>query len=163
MLWIGVWLQALPAVRWEGWQQQLSQSPDTYHVINFWATWCRPCVKELPFLEQAYQQLREKVPVRFWLISVDSPPQGSRQAARLLAQRGITLPALWLAEHDPNVWIPQVSSTWDGALPYTHIYPLGVGHMGGFESAQEVVAFIVNAIHEAKGRPSAAPDSVRRR
>ena len=45
-------------------------SHDTVYVINFWATWCAPCVKELPYFEALLEKNSEK-PFKQILVSLD--------------------------------------------------------------------------------------------
>jgi len=135
--------QTLPAWRWQDIETHIRQHPETLYVLNFWSTWCRPCIAELPHFQKADAALRDSLPVRFWLISLDFPPDGAQKAAALLRSRGITLPALWLDEKDPNAWIPRLTPDWDGALPYTHAGPLG--HPKAFSSPQEVIDFVLKA------------------
>lgn len=118
---------------------------DTLYVLNFWATWCRPCVAELPYFQAAAESLAGKYPIRFWLVSLDFPPEGGKAAAALLARKSITLPAFWLTEKDPNVWIPNVNPDWDGAIPYTYAWPKGPEHAQSFSSATELVNFVIRA------------------
>ena len=37
-------------------QNRVAQNNDTLHVINFWATWCKPCVEEMPYFEEVQRQ-----------------------------------------------------------------------------------------------------------
>lgn len=145
MLWIGIGClraQKLPARTWNELQAHLRAHPESLYVLNFWSTWCRPCIAELPYLQEAAERLSDSLPVRFWLISVDFPPDGAQKAAALLRRKGITLPAFWLNETDPNSWIPSVAPEWDGALPYTHVFGAQAGRRSPFHSAEEVVDFV---------------------
>ena len=47
-------IQSLPfdVVDFDGLKPYLNKKDDDVYVINFWATWCAPCVKELPYFEQ---------------------------------------------------------------------------------------------------------------
>lgn len=60
-------------------------------LLNFWATWCRPCKEEMPSLARLQQQLD---PQRFRVVTVtaDMHPHGIKQ---FLAQLGIGLPVLF--------------------------------------------------------------------
>jgi hypothetical protein len=140
----GLWAQELPSRSWGAIEAHVRNHPDTLYVLNFWATWCRPCVAELPHLQAAYASLKDSLPLQIWLVSLDFPPQGAQAAARLLRGKGITLPAFWLSESDPNQWIPRLSSTWDGAIPYTQAGLSGPAH-GAFASSEEVLFFVREA------------------
>ena len=50
------------------------QQNDTTYVINFWSTWCAPCVKELPYFEQVNQKYTNRK-VKVILVSLDFPKQ----------------------------------------------------------------------------------------
>src|ERR1043165_4592291 len=43
---------------------------DTTYVLNFWATWCKPCVEELPGFDSLLV-LESKNPVKIILVSLD--------------------------------------------------------------------------------------------
>lgn len=138
------WAQSLPSRSWEALQAVIRENPDTLYILNFWTTWCRPCVAELPYLQAAAQELQDSLPVRIWLISLDFPPEGPRAAAALLHRKGITLPAFWLEEKDPNSWIPHLNPNWDGSIPYTQASLNGPYH-GAFTGTQSVLKFVKEA------------------
>ncbi|PWK17808.1 thioredoxin [Arcicella aurantiaca] len=59
-------------VKFEDLQQLINHATDTTLVVHFWATWCRPCVEELPSLEKLSQEYSTKK-VRFLMVSIDFP------------------------------------------------------------------------------------------
>jgi len=132
----------LPQLTWQNLKKYLHAS-DTLYVLNFWSTWCRPCIAELPYFQKAADSLQPKYPIRFYLISLDFPPDGAHAAQRLLRQKNISLPAVWLAENDPNTWIPDVDSAWDGSIPFSILWPSRKSKLGSFHSAEEVVEFVL--------------------
>ncbi|MEN3040134.1 MAG: redoxin domain-containing protein [Bacteroidia bacterium] len=142
--------QPIPSYYWTEVESRFSRRPDTLYVLNFWSTWCRPCVTELPLLQAAYETLRVQLPVQIWLISLDFPPDGAQKAYQLLKQKRIHLPALWLNESDPNRWIPRIDPTWDGAIPYTKAWNVPVKHTADFSSVEEVMAFVKAAYDALK-------------
>ncbi|MCX7607182.1 MAG: TlpA family protein disulfide reductase [Bacteroidia bacterium] len=137
-------MSSLPHRSWREIESYLLQHPDTLYVLTFWATWCRPCVAELPHLQAAYTALRDSFPLQIWLISLDFPPEGAQQAGELLRQRKVFLPAFWLSEKDPNQWIPRLNPQWDGALPYTQAGLRGPSH-AAFTSSEDVKDFVRKA------------------
>lgn len=96
-------------------------SGDSLTVINFWATWCRPCVKELPYFEQFLQQ-EKQAKVRIWLVSLDFPEDVDKKLIPFVKQRKLACPVFYLNERNPNDWVNQVAEEWSGAIPATVLY-----------------------------------------
>lgn len=115
----------------------LQPGDDQVKLINFWATWCKPCVKELPY----FQQLHEKYPdLPMVLVSLDKKSDASGRIARFLAQRKITIPVVVLADGRANEWIDQVNPEWSGAIPATLVFNKGqrMFYETDFESMQAI-------------------------
>jgi thiol-disulfide isomerase/thioredoxin len=87
------------------------------HVINFWATWCAPCVKELPIIEKVGQ---EKPAVKITLINLDFADKVEKVNS-FIARKNIKSEVLLLDEIDYNAWIDRVEKSWGGAIPATLI------------------------------------------
>ena len=97
----------------------LNKSNDTTYVINFWATWCRPCVQELPYFEQLAKDSMDQ-PLKLVLVSLDFDDKVDAVKA-LLAKREIESKAVILADPQADEWIDKVDSTWTGAIPATMV------------------------------------------
>jgi thiol-disulfide isomerase/thioredoxin len=112
------WAQQVAVVRLPELQRRLSQPSDTTYVVNFWATWCAPCVKELPNFEQLGRTYASQK-VKVLLVSTDYASQLDKKVRPFVAKRGLRSEVLLLNETDPNTWMDQVDSQWSGALPFT--------------------------------------------
>lgn len=91
------------------------------YVVNFWATWCAPCVKELPYFEELNANYSAK-DVEVILISLDFPKQIDSKLKPFLKKKGLTSEVVVLDDVDSNTWIPKVNENWSGAIPATLIY-----------------------------------------
>ena len=96
----------------------LNNPEDRLFVINFWATWCAPCVQELPHFEKISGEF-DPERVEFILINLDFPGQAEKLLKPFLKKNNITLPVSVMMETDSNLWIEKVDSLWQGEIPAT--------------------------------------------
>jgi thiol-disulfide isomerase/thioredoxin len=97
----------------------LHEETDHIKVVNFWATWCAPCIKELPLLEKLGEE-RTDVKVTLVSLDLDLDPKPEK-VYRFIERRKIKSNVLLLDESNPNNWINQVEKSWSGAIPATII------------------------------------------
>lgn len=111
----------IPVMDFESFSPLLAKDNDTTYVINFWATWCVPCRKELPEFQKIHEDLGEQK-VQVWLISLDFKSQLEKTLIPYVEKNKITAPVILLSEPDANSWINKVNNQWSGSLPATFIY-----------------------------------------
>lgn len=98
-----------------------SLDTDTTYVINFWATWCSPCIKEIGYFQELFQASQDKK-LKVILVSLDFPDRSETQLLPFLRERSIKAPVRLMTDLDYNSWINLVDSSWSGAIPATLIY-----------------------------------------
>ncbi|ARS36842.1 TlpA disulfide reductase family protein [Pontibacter actiniarum] len=102
--------------------KELRERPgDTLYVVNFWATWCKPCIKELPYFEAANQQYKNK-PVKVVLVSMDAVEDLDSRVKAFVQRRGLKSTVVLLDEVDGNTWIDKIEPKWSGAIPATMVF-----------------------------------------
>jgi thiol-disulfide isomerase/thioredoxin len=94
---------------------------DTTYLVNFWASWCTPCVEELPAFERVGEEYRDQK-VKVLLVSLDFPRQIESRLMPFLEKNEIRSEVLVLNDPDANKWINRVDPSWSGAIPATLIY-----------------------------------------
>ena len=99
----------------------LHNKNDTVYVVNFWATWCKPCIAELSYFEELRKKYSTQK-LKVFLISLDFPSKMQAQLIPFLKNREIQSEVMLLDEPDANAWIDKVSPKWSGAIPATLIY-----------------------------------------
>jgi thiol-disulfide isomerase/thioredoxin len=111
-------------IKIDGLQQLLSEKEHQIHIINFWATWCAPCIKELPqFTALAIAHPEAKIS----LVSLDFVQNLETKVKPFLDKRKIDLRVLLIDELDYNLWIDIVDPSWSGAIPATLIIEPATG------------------------------------
>ncbi|TXD66928.1 TlpA family protein disulfide reductase [Polaribacter glomeratus] len=99
----------------------LEKSDDKIYIINFWATWCAPCVKELPYFEKIKQDYANKN-VEVLLVSLDFPKQVNKKLIPFMNKHKIQSKVVLLDDINEDVWIKAINESWSGAIPATLIY-----------------------------------------
>ncbi|TVQ12750.1 MAG: hypothetical protein EA361_10610 [Bacteroidetes bacterium] len=99
----------------------LEKETDSLYVVNFWATWCAPCVKEIPDFEKLYAKYKtDKVKLLF--VSLDFPNQLETRVIPFIDRMDMKAQVVLLDDTRANRWIPLVDESWSGAIPATLIY-----------------------------------------
>jgi thiol-disulfide isomerase/thioredoxin len=99
----------------------LEKNDGKTYIINFWATWCAPCVKELPYFEKINQEYSDKN-VEVLLVSLDFPKQVDKKLIPFINKRKLKSEVVLLDDINENVWIKAIDESWSGAIPATIIY-----------------------------------------
>jgi len=97
------------------------QKNDSIYVLNFWATTCPPCLKEMPHFERLNQEFESKK-VRVLMINIDSRQYHDQRLMPFIKRKNLQLEIAALTDPNANKWTAKVNPEWWGALPYTVIY-----------------------------------------
>ncbi len=94
------------------------EAADTVFVINFWATWCGPCVRELPEFDQLYKDNIER-PVKVLMVSLDYKADMSYKVPNYLKRRAMKQEVVWLNEIYAREFLQKLDKKWRGSIPAT--------------------------------------------
>lgn len=111
----------IPVYDFEELEPLLYTNSDTTYIVNFWAMWCAPCVKELPyFVEYAKNNRGQKTKLIY--ISLDFPEDIESKIKPFLKKKNITSKVILLDDPDSNFWIDEIDPNWSGAIPFTIVF-----------------------------------------
>lgn len=99
----------------------LNKNDDKTYVVNFWATWCAPCVKELPYFEKIREDYK-KQNVQVILVSLDFPSKKESNLVPYVKKKSIQSKVLHFDDTNEQFWIGDIAESWSGAIPATLIY-----------------------------------------
>jgi thiol-disulfide isomerase/thioredoxin len=119
---LGIQAQNIPVYEeFEDYQFLLEKNNDTTYVVNYWATYCAPCVKEMPVFRKLEKEYSNK-PVKIILTSLDFGSNATERVRSFMNRHDILSEVVILDDPNSNSWIDKVSPQWSGALPATLIY-----------------------------------------
>jgi len=98
--------------------ERIQSKNDTIYVVNFWATWCGPCVKELPNFEKLQEKFK-KEKLKVLLVSVDFRSLLDSKVNPFVQKRKMKTEVVLLDEKDQQKYIDQTDPSWSGAIPAT--------------------------------------------
>lgn len=138
--------QTLKVVSPDSVVKMLNTLPDSGTVvINFWATWCRPCVEELPYFIKADTMLKGEN-TTFIFVSFDMANRVETVNKFINKQKMPGSHFLVNVTNEMNEFIEKVDPKWEGSIPYTIVltHEGRKNHEGSFESFRELWGFIRN-------------------
>lgn len=110
-----------PIYDYEGLRPLLERKDDKAYIINFWATWCKPCVAELPDFERTYDEQKNNN-VEMVLVSLDMPSMWKKKLVPFVKEKELKGQVVILDDPKMNEWIPKIDADWEGGIPATLIY-----------------------------------------
>ena len=111
-------------------------------LVNFWATWCRPCVAEFPAIVAVGRQYK-KQGLSVIAVSADAARDRITKVQPFLVKQGVAFPVYLERSADPEDFINAFDTTWQGDLPRTIIYDRHgkrVKMLTGEQTAQSLAA-----------------------
>jgi thiol-disulfide isomerase/thioredoxin len=95
----------------------ISQS-DHPLIVNFWATFCGPCMREMPYLQSITAKYKEKN-VELILVSLDLPSYYPSKISSFAKEKNIASTIIWLDETNADYFCPKIDKKWSGGIPST--------------------------------------------
>jgi len=131
--------------------QMVDQCSDknTLHIYNFWATWCAPCIRELPKFE-AINQSYSNVDVT--LVSIDDVDLLNEKVKPFIDKKKIKSKVVLLDETDFNEIISKINRQWSGAIPASLIVDCRTGKHSFYEKEFKE-GDLENTINKILNRP----------
>ena len=104
----------------------INKKDNILYVVNFWATWCRPCVMELPDFMEVNKIYQTNPKFKMILISLDLAKEAETNVRPYLVKNKINVEVYLLDDNKRmNQWIPAIDSKWSGSIPATVFYRNG--------------------------------------
>ena len=110
-----------PIYDFDGFEPILHKDDGKTYIVNFWATWCKPCIEEMPHFERINAEQKEN-DVEVILVSLDMPNMWKTRLEPYVKNKNIQSEVVILDDPKQNDWIPKVSEEWGGGIPATLIY-----------------------------------------
>lgn len=113
--------QDIPSYDADKLMQRLAAGTDTVFVVGFWATWCGPCVNELPQFDILADKYNGR-PVKILLVSMDFKDDYQKKVSKFISKKKLEHEVVWLNESNANEFIPKINNEWQGSIPATLLY-----------------------------------------
>jgi len=110
-----------PIYDFDNFEPMLHKNDDKTYVLNFWATWCKPCIAEMPHFERINSEQKDNN-IKVILVNLDMPNMWKSRLEPYVENNDIQSEVIILDDPKQNEWIPKVSEEWGGGIPATLIY-----------------------------------------
>ncbi len=87
-------------------------------IVNFWATFCGPCIQEIPYFQSVTAKYKDRK-VELLLVSLDLPDYYPAKISSFARQNNYTTPIMWLNETNADYFCPKIDKSWSGGIPST--------------------------------------------
>lgn len=100
----------------------LAQKNDTLYVTNFFATWCGPCMREIPHFKNKMEELKDK-PVKFTFINLDDKSEWETSVKKFAQENNLASNIILLdgQKLDPTFFTSNFKQWNGGSIPFTYL------------------------------------------
>lgn len=114
--------QEVKVLKYEELFEMINQPTDQLIAVNFWATWCGPCVKEMPHFVEVSEKYKDNPNFKLLFVSMDRAKQLDK-VKEFINQYNINAEIVLLDDNKRmSHWIPAIDTTWSGNIPVTVFY-----------------------------------------
>ena len=125
-----VWGQEIKSVKITDLEKLIRESRKPM-IINFWATWCMPCIEEIPYFEKLVAEHKDSI--QLILVSLDFKEEFPKGILALVQKRNFKSGIYWLDETRADYFCPRIDSSWSGSIPSS----LFINNANGFRLFRE--------------------------
>jgi thiol-disulfide isomerase/thioredoxin len=105
-------------IKWGELEKILSDSADSTTIMIFWASWCKPCLREIPVFEKIRKEKNVQA-IRFIYVSLDFAKEKAEKLDPFVKNNLLGAKVLLLDEPNYNNWLKKVEPDWNGSIPMT--------------------------------------------
>lgn len=126
----------------------LNKKNDSTYVVNFWATWCAPCMREMPILLD-FAQANKNKKVKLILISLDFPKHIESKVIPFVEENEVEGEVVVFDTPPGYKWIDAVDSAWNGGIPATIVFnsTKRIFHGNEIHSMQEIDSLLITVLN----------------
>jgi thiol-disulfide isomerase/thioredoxin len=118
--------QDIPVWKGSDLTRYIENAPGEVAVINMWATFCKPCIAEIPGMIEVQKEFGDKVSLI--LVSVDMKSMYPKKLQQFLTKHRFDAPVVWLNETNADYFCPLLDPEWSGSIPATLILNKRTGY-----------------------------------
>jgi len=101
-------------------------------IVNFWATFCVPCLQEIPYFQELIEQYKSSN-VSLIFVSLDLKEAYPRKVNEMAKKLNLVNPVVWLNETNADYFCPKIDTSWTGGMPSTLFVNNSTGYHKFFE------------------------------
>src|SRR5438045_7328614 len=101
-------------------------------IVNFWATFCVPCLQEIPYFQELTQQYKPQN-VSLIFVSLDLQEAYPLKVNEMAKKLNLLYPVVWLNETNADYFCPKIDTSWTGGMPSTLLVNNSTGYHKFFE------------------------------